>query len=136
MTSCSICLELLESEATGEYRIKSLIECGHRFHTVCINQWLINTNSCPLCRTLILRDDDITIIGETNAFNVETEHQVHRILNRRLNRRRNNRVEYLIQWVGFRNPTWEPLANCLNCLDLIVEYEETERDTARRYIYL
>ena len=46
---CSICLENMEigSEA------RSLPGCSHRFHTECINDWLIRRPHCPYCRRQI-----------------------------------------------------------------------------------
>jgi len=149
MSSCSICLELMESSPTtaAENTTRTLSECGHKFHIDCINHWLINRTSCPLCRTLIGRPDDNLPVAR-QLFRLESveytvipaveddgpEFTVDRVLDRRLNRSRNNRVEYLILWMGYINPTWEPLANCINCMELIVEYEETVRE--RTYINL
>jgi len=50
--SCSICLE--EVWKDGDNR---MLECGHVFHTKCINQWLCDKRGhdkmCPVCRFLI-----------------------------------------------------------------------------------
>ncbi len=43
--SCAICLE----EFTSADNCTSL-QCAHRFHTTCINEWLAVTSECPLCR--------------------------------------------------------------------------------------
>ncbi|MFQ6650996.1 hypothetical protein Gotur_022924 [Gossypium turneri] len=45
--SCSICMEgLSESEGGGSRQVS----CGHVYHHDCITDWLLNGNSCPLCR--------------------------------------------------------------------------------------
>lgn len=48
--ACSVCL--------GEYEVdesvKRLPPCGHEFHAECINQWLINHTTCPMCRHSLL----------------------------------------------------------------------------------
>ncbi|MBA0668897.1 hypothetical protein Goklo_001772 [Gossypium klotzschianum] len=45
--SCSICMESLsESEGGGSRQVS----CGHVYHHDCITDWLLNGNSCPLCR--------------------------------------------------------------------------------------
>jgi hypothetical protein len=43
---CSICLLELKKN------IKTL-KCKHDFHKKCINEWIINNNVCPLCRSII-----------------------------------------------------------------------------------
>ncbi|KAJ1260282.1 hypothetical protein BS78_10G220300 [Paspalum vaginatum] len=43
---CAICLS---DFADGE-RIRLLPVCGHRFHVVCIDRWLLAHCSCPTCR--------------------------------------------------------------------------------------
>ena len=42
---CTICL-LNYTEET-----KKITECCHTFHTECLDKWLQNNTSCPLCRT-------------------------------------------------------------------------------------
>lgn len=43
---CSICLLKLKKNE------KSL-NCNHMFHTKCIDEWISNNNTCPLCREII-----------------------------------------------------------------------------------
>lgn len=45
---CSICLEPIE----GTSKSKTL-ECGHQFHSICINTWLYRVKNCPECRHCI-----------------------------------------------------------------------------------
>jgi hypothetical protein len=44
---CSICLS--ECSTTNCY----VTSCKHTFHKKCIDRWLVNHNSCPLCRNKI-----------------------------------------------------------------------------------
>ncbi|XP_010034162.1 RING-H2 finger protein ATL70-like [Eucalyptus grandis] len=44
---CSICL--LEYKERDVLRL--LLDCGHYFHSKCIDQWLRTNPSCPNCRT-------------------------------------------------------------------------------------
>ncbi|KAK8646400.1 hypothetical protein V6N13_120189 [Hibiscus sabdariffa] len=44
--SCSICLE----DFTPVETVHSLPHCHHMFHSSCIQQWLVDHKSCPLCR--------------------------------------------------------------------------------------
>lgn len=43
---CAVCL----SEFKEGDEVWVLPECAHIFHVLCINQWLQNHSSCPLCR--------------------------------------------------------------------------------------
>lgn len=44
---CTICLEMFED---GE-KVKVLPECLHTYHSECVDKWLKNKSSCPLCRS-------------------------------------------------------------------------------------
>ena len=55
ITMCSICLEDIE---LGE-EISQIKECGHFYHTKCLDTWIVKTSSnatCPLCREKIFYD--------------------------------------------------------------------------------
>ncbi|CAN6220472.1 unnamed protein product [Urochloa humidicola] len=54
---CAICLS--EEFADGE-RIRELPACGHRFHVVCIDRWLVSRCSCPTCRRRI---SAVSVVG-------------------------------------------------------------------------
>ncbi|XP_027174730.1 RING-H2 finger protein ATL57-like [Coffea eugenioides] len=44
---CSICLALFEENE----RVKVIPGCMHVFHSECVDKWLQNKASCPLCRS-------------------------------------------------------------------------------------
>lgn len=50
--TCSICLSDL-TDASGDVLnhdgIRVLPECGHTFHSICIDAWLRRNKKCPLC---------------------------------------------------------------------------------------
>ncbi|XP_020230541.1 NEP1-interacting protein-like 1 [Cajanus cajan] len=46
---CSICLQDFEDE---EF-VKKLPKCGHYFHLACIDKWLVQQGSCPMCRIYV-----------------------------------------------------------------------------------
>ncbi|KAJ8452577.1 hypothetical protein Cgig2_004913 [Carnegiea gigantea] len=58
---CVICFESLSldlEQGGGSHSgsgVKILGECGHRYHAVCINQWLTKHKDCPLCRRYVPR---------------------------------------------------------------------------------
>ena len=47
--TCVICHEELEPEHT----VVKPKRCNHTFHAICINVWLANNRSCPICRRRI-----------------------------------------------------------------------------------
>ncbi|KAG5091013.1 hypothetical protein AAZX31_18G093800 [Glycine max] len=46
---CSICFQDFEDE---EF-VRTLPKCGHFFHLVCIDKWLVQQGSCPMCRIYV-----------------------------------------------------------------------------------
>lgn len=49
-TECSICLvELQPGDA-----VRQLGNCGHAFHSSCIDLWLLRSTDCPLCKRNVL----------------------------------------------------------------------------------
>lgn len=43
---CSICQEeFVEEDELGR------LDCGHGYHSVCIKQWLLQKNECPICKS-------------------------------------------------------------------------------------
>ncbi|KAI9110704.1 hypothetical protein K1719_018142 [Acacia pycnantha] len=59
-TECCICLSVFED---GE-KLKVLPGCKHCFHCQCVDNWLINHSSCPLCRASIKVDVDSSSFPE------------------------------------------------------------------------
>lgn len=53
---CTICLEQITAE-----NLKTL-PCSHQFHTQCINEWLENHETCPLCMSFVFNNS----IGSTS----------------------------------------------------------------------
>ena len=45
---CSICLDNYKKED-----ILNELKCGHKYHNTCIDDWIKNNNTCPLCRLSI-----------------------------------------------------------------------------------
>lgn len=45
-SECTICL----SEFVAGERVRVLPKCGHGFHADCVDRWLTDHSSCPMCR--------------------------------------------------------------------------------------
>ncbi|GLJ18597.1 hypothetical protein SUGI_0331200 [Cryptomeria japonica] len=72
-TQCAVCL--------GDYemneKLQKLPVCGHAFHFECIDHWLANNTTCPLCRTSLLQAGKVvpldspahvTVLQQTHDF--------------------------------------------------------------------
>lgn len=51
--TCSICM----TEYTESSKIR-ILPCSHEYHDECIDHWLYENNSCPICRNRIIHPDD------------------------------------------------------------------------------
>lgn len=49
-TQCSVCL----GDYQADERLQQIPACGHTFHLECIDHWLANHSTCPLCRLSVL----------------------------------------------------------------------------------
>ncbi|KAJ7320569.1 hypothetical protein JRQ81_020080 [Phrynocephalus forsythii] len=57
---CVICHEELNSETLH------VLDCGHRFHKLCIGPWIKEHNTCPTCRHHILLPEDYPELPRRN----------------------------------------------------------------------
>ena len=64
-SECTICL-LQYTEET-----KKATECQHIFHQECIDRWLQENNSCPLCRTCLQQHTMSNTDGEVSNTNYD-----------------------------------------------------------------
>jgi hypothetical protein len=46
---CSICQESPRIDEIG-----TKLACGHVFHYLCIEEWALKENTCPMCRAVII----------------------------------------------------------------------------------
>ncbi|KAF8406587.1 hypothetical protein HHK36_008675 [Tetracentron sinense] len=51
--NCAICL----ADITYGETVRVLPRCKHMFHKDCIDQWLLRSSSCPVCRDCIIEQD-------------------------------------------------------------------------------
>ena len=66
---CPICLEDMRSKDTPMFRtrlsytgrIGQTVNCLHKFHLGCIEEWLQNSLTCPVCRSPVPEEGGIDI---------------------------------------------------------------------------
>ncbi|KAL0429398.1 UNVERIFIED_CONTAM: E3 ubiquitin-protein ligase EL5 [Sesamum radiatum] len=56
---CAVCLD----DIRGGDSYRELRECGHCYHSKCIDLWLRSHSTCPLCRTKIPQPQIISVHG-------------------------------------------------------------------------
>ena len=70
-SNCSVCMSTFESND-----IVKLTNCNHMFHVDCLNDWIENNHSCPICRGDLgdyeIRDKNI-VIKESNLNRTNNE---------------------------------------------------------------
>ncbi|CAH2061153.1 unnamed protein product [Thlaspi arvense] len=54
-SKCAICLEGLWNDEDDVLN-SDLLPCSHRFHMRCVGEWLMRSNSCPLCREIVYEE--------------------------------------------------------------------------------
>ena len=83
VTTCSICLSNLGVNYSS-------LECTHCFHSLCIDRWRQTSNTCPMCRSEI-------VINNNNNLLQNYCNNWDRVMN-------NNRLSYLKNNRIFTNP--------------------------------
>lgn len=67
---CAICLENFK---VGDV-CRLLPNCGHTFHAVCIDSWILQTPFCPICRTRVWLHSQVVI--DSSALSLREEQSV------------------------------------------------------------
>lgn len=61
---CTICLSDIDEIS----RVTTTL-CGHTFHTDCIDQWLVDNNTCPFCRTELFHPEESLLPSSRDTQN-------------------------------------------------------------------
>lgn len=61
---CSVCLAEIHVGDT----IRCLPNCVHSFHRSCIDLWLLQSATCPLCKVDVLRPSPVTRAAQSESF--------------------------------------------------------------------
>ncbi|CAA7050093.1 unnamed protein product [Microthlaspi erraticum] len=66
---CSVCISKFE----GVEVLRLLPKCRHAFHVGCIDQWLEQHATCPLCRDIVSIEDEPSVYGNSFRFLNQSE---------------------------------------------------------------
>ena len=69
LVTCAICLDEIAPKIAARYRtrlsyagrIGQTVHCLHKFHLCCIEEWLKNSLSCPVCRSPVPEEGGLDI---------------------------------------------------------------------------
>ena len=78
-SQCIICLDELNN-SSNKCKILFPFDCIHKFHIDCINTWIINNKTCPICRSKLL-DEYINKSGELNNISLQDNNLRINIIN-------------------------------------------------------
>ena len=52
----------IRSEESPDEAISQL-ECGHAFHSDCLDMWLVKHATCPICRKMVTNVQEVQLLG-------------------------------------------------------------------------
>ena len=61
--TCSICREVINETSI----VREIKNCRHKFHQLCLDTWLENRRTCPICRGEVCLSADTAIQRATEA---------------------------------------------------------------------
>ncbi|KAG2323584.1 hypothetical protein Bca52824_016797 [Brassica carinata] len=59
---CSVCLSKFQDVEI----LRLLPKCKHAFHIECIDEWLAQHATCPLCRNRVCIEDELSVLGSSS----------------------------------------------------------------------
>ena len=68
---CCICMSDVEN---GEFKV---LNCGHKYHKVCIDDWTKRNNTCPMCRQIVVQPSttrEKVVWIENDAYSHDVTH--------------------------------------------------------------
>ncbi|XP_021771801.1 RING-H2 finger protein ATL11-like [Chenopodium quinoa] len=73
---CSVCLSPFEADEM----LRLLPKCNHIFHVTCLEPWLKDHNTCPLCRAyLVPEPSELTLVDVGGVYELGCEVENHNV---------------------------------------------------------
>jgi len=69
--TCSVCLD--DFEVGDELSWSRQLKCQHVFHSECLTSWLMKNVDCPVCRTVLIEEEDFYKCQEESVSASESE---------------------------------------------------------------
>jgi len=74
--TCAICFDTISIESLftkknyNKPKKMMALDCNHKFHINCIEEWSAKSNTCPICRSPIKKEENIMIHQEETQQNI------------------------------------------------------------------
>jgi hypothetical protein len=87
--SCIICFDNISIDSSLSKKNDNIpkkmtkLDCKHNFHTNCIEEWIKTSNTCPICRNVVKKEDHIIIPQQVPVQNNHRREEEYIIINRR-----------------------------------------------------
>lgn len=131
---CPICTEPLHNESYGQI-LKT--PCKHYYHSTCIDEWLRNHNSCPICRQkpypLKSCDDVDIVLNEYDVSDDDEDNGIPDYFN--ASEQRRNDMRNRNSNVGY-NRSQQNHSNAMDITNMYVNRGGMRKKRTRRNLYL
>ena len=127
---CSICTEDLNIRSkwwcTQNNETIKKLECTHQYHELCINEWLKNHDTCPLCRSIVKNVTQVNKISDNTVININ-EIDNNREQNKFINKIKNNKkyIVFFILYILLLASAITQIITSLSMINYINEYNNT-----------
>ncbi|XP_063164772.1 RING finger protein 148 [Candoia aspera] len=73
--NCAVCLEMYKPKDVAR-----ILHCGHLFHKICVDPWLLKHQTCPVCKWDMLGTVG-SITAEVEPFGVQLSNETSSVIN-------------------------------------------------------
>jgi hypothetical protein len=126
--TCSICMETINPQSkrwlkcfNNNIRPKPLI-CNHIYHNECIDMWLKEHNTCPLCRHIVENDSKNNISDTTISINTELGIFTDRLNKIKKNKKIKKHILFILLYILLLSGAIANILALLSTKNYIYEY--------------